>query len=301
MTRGDASPARIGFVASGGGAKGLAHLGVLKACHEAGLDIDVMVGTSAGSMACAFVAADVPIDELIEPFGDGRRGRPWGDRKSPLPLVTHPNRELFLKLFRARGVLDTHGIESFVRRSLPENSFETLRRDLHVVTTDLALSERKVFSRGSGVTVSDAVAASMALPVVFRPRSLGGRDYMDGSVSRTFSLDVACDAGANLIITSMVHSPFRRPAGFPHRGVLRIAQQAMNTMARDRGLLEIELVRQSHPEVRIVLVEPAQGNPGIVNAFNGRVAWEQIVSGYAAGRRALREAGLLGAKNHEDR
>lgn len=292
---------RVAFVASGGGAKGLAHLGVLKACQEAGIDIDVMVGTSAGSMACAFIAADVSLDVLIEPFGGGAGAKPWGDRRSPLPLVSRPNRELFLKLFRAKGVLETQGIESFMREALPCNSFEELPRDLHVVTTDLASSERRVFERGTAVPVSEAVAASMALPVVFRPRTIMGRDYMDGSISRTFSLDVACEAGADLIIASMVHSPFRRPDGFPYRGFLRIAQQAMNTMARDRGLLEIELVRERHPEVSVVLVEPAHGNPGLVNAFNGRVAWEQIVSGYAAGRRALRGGGLLGHEAHEDR
>jgi NTE family protein len=286
---------RVAFVASGGAGKGLAHLGALRACEEAGIEIDLFVGTSAGAMACAFAAAGVDSESLVRPFRCSRGARRWGGFRSPIPIFSRPNLErLGLSLTRSRGLLRAEGIELFLRNSLPANYFDAMPKALHVVATDLASSARVVFSDPSEVLVSRAVAASMCLPVVFRPYHIGGREYYDGSISRSLSLDVACRAGAERVIASMVHAPYQDEAGgFPHRGMMRIVGQALNAMARGRAYMEIELCRQAHPEVEILLVEPPRRDAGLVNAFNPRAAWEVIVSGYAAARRALRLAGLL--------
>ncbi len=286
---------RVAFVASGGAGKGLAHLGVLRACEEANVEIDLLVGTSAGAMACAFAAAGVDSESLIAPFRSSRGARRWGGFRSPLPIFSRPNLErLGLSFTRSRGFLRAEGIELFLRHSLPVNHFDSMSKALHVIATDLASSERVVFSAPSTVTVSRAVAASMCLPVVFRPYHIEGREYYDGSISRSLSLDVACRAGAERVIASMVHAPYEDEAGeFPHRGMMRIVGQALNAMARGRAYMEIELCRQAHPDVEILLVEPGRRDAGLVNAFNPRAAWEVIVSGYAAARRTLRSAGLV--------
>ena len=174
------------------------------------------------------------------------------------------------------------------------DNFGELESELHVVATDLASSDRFVFNAQSGVPVSSSVAASMALPVVFRPFRVAGREYVDGAISRSLSLDVACASGPDLVVASMVHSPHQARDGvFPHRGMLRIVTQAINTMARSRGLMEVELCRHEHPDVEVVLVESERRDLSLVNAFSPREAWEVIVGGYASGRRALRDAGLL--------
>ncbi len=287
---------RVAFVASGGGGKGLAHVGVLRACEEAKLELDVLVGTSAGAMACAFIAAGIESESLVAPFRSSRGARLWRDFGSPLPLFSRPNLERLSRSFtRTRGVLRADGIESFLRKALPANSFTDLEPELHVITTDLASSSRVVFDRDEDVLVSQAVAASMSLPVLFCPFRVNGREYFDGSISRSLSLDVACSAGADLIIASMVHAPFQgEEDSFPHRGMVRIVTQAINTMARSRALMEIDLCRHEHPGVRVVLVEPTRKDPGMVNAFSPHEAWNVIVTGYAAARKSLRSAGLLG-------
>lgn len=290
---------RVALVASGGGGKGLAHLGVLRACEEAGLDLQVLVGTSAGAMACAFVASGVESETLVAPFRSSRRARRWGDFRSPLPLFSRPNLELLGRSFgRSRGLWRAEGIELFLRKALPVNRFSALPKELHIIATDLASSERVVFhgasERWSKIPVSRAVAASMCLPVVFRPYRLEGREYLDGSISRSLSLDVACAAGVDLIVASMVHAPFRdEEEGFARRGMLHIASQAINTMARNRALMELELCRHEHPEIPVVLVEPTRRGPRFVNAFSPHEAWDVIVTGYASARRALREADLI--------
>ncbi len=289
------SAPRIAFVASGGGGKGLAHVGVLRACEEARLDLDVLVGTSAGAFACALIAAGVDSESLVAPFRSSRGARRWGDFRSPLPIFSRPNLERLSGSFsRTRGLWRADGIETFLRKALPANDFSDLERELHVVTTDLASSNRVVFDATREAPVSKAVAASMCVPVVFRPFRVDGREYVDGSISRSLSLDVACAAGAELIIASMVHSPYQEEEdAFPHRGMIRIVNQAINTMARTRAYMELDLCRHQHPDVRVVLVEPVRKDPGMVNAFSPHEAWNVIVTGYAAARRSLREAGLL--------
>lgn len=136
---------------------------------------------------------------------------------------------LQLKWLRMTGFFSTAGLEQFLREEvMPSNRFEDYRSELFIVGTQLNDSRKIVFGKTSypppphdprceywtHVKISDAVAASAALPVVFAPYSIptveGESHYfMDGEIRETLSTHIAVDAGADLMITSYTHQPYR--------------------------------------------------------------------------------------------
>ena len=133
-----------------------------------------------------------------------------------------------LKWLKATGLFSTTGIEQYMREEvLPSNSFHDYLADLFIVGTQLNHSRKVVFGKYSyeppphdlncqynnDANISDAVAASTALPFIFAPYSISGSDgksvsYIDGEIRETMSTHVAVDAGADLVIASYTHQPY---------------------------------------------------------------------------------------------
>lgn len=114
------------------------------------------------------------------------------------------------------GIFDNRSLEKYVRKNLERNhltnNFKALKktrnRSLYIITTDLDTADRVVFGpdEKNDVTISEAVQASSALPMIFKPARLKGVDYVDGAVKRTTNMDVAIRKGADLVIC---YNPFR--------------------------------------------------------------------------------------------
>jgi predicted acylesterase/phospholipase RssA len=136
---------------------------------------------------------------------------------------------LQLKWLKMSGLFSTSGLETFMREEvMPSNRFEDYRPELFVVSTKLNDSQKVVFGKNSyappphdprceyqtHVRISDAVAASASLPVVFAPYLIPdhhGRPhyYIDGEIRETLSTHIAVDSGADLVFTSYTHQPYR--------------------------------------------------------------------------------------------
>jgi predicted acylesterase/phospholipase RssA len=136
---------------------------------------------------------------------------------------------LQLKWLKMSGIFSTSGLEQFVREEvMPSNRFEDYRPELFVVSTKLNDSQKVVFGKSSyappphdprceyqtHVKISEAVAASASLPVVFSPYLIpdhSGRPhyYIDGEIRETLSTHIAVDSGADLVFTSYTHQPYR--------------------------------------------------------------------------------------------
>ncbi len=114
------------------------------------------------------------------------------------------------------GIFDNSSLEKYVRKNLERNhltnSFKALKRfrnrSLYIVTTDLDTADRVVFGpdEKNDASISEAVQASSALPMIFKPTRLKGVDYVDGAVKRTTNMDLAIRKGADLVIC---YNPFR--------------------------------------------------------------------------------------------
>jgi predicted acylesterase/phospholipase RssA len=167
------------------------------------------------------------------------------------------------------GLYDTSALERYLRAALSmpgrSNRFRDLPHDLAIVATELDTGERAVFGHPplQDVLISQAVCASAAIPLFYRPVRIGDRDYIDGGIRGTASLDVAIENGAELIVCVNPMVPYdnrrnTRGHGISDEGVQGIGNQVFRTFVHAGLHYHIKQVRRRHPEVDIVLIEPTR-------------------------------------------
>jgi predicted acylesterase/phospholipase RssA len=151
--------------------------------------------------------------------------------------------------------------EAFVRKGLP-NSFHECHRPLLIPAIDLDRAERVVFGAGAliDVPISEAIAASSAIPGFFEPYKVGGRDYVDGDVGHTGHADVAVEHGATCVVVLNPAVPLR--IGSPEepdvrsRGLYAIMEQAGHITSVNILELGLRELRLRRPDVELHLVQP---------------------------------------------
>ena len=206
-------PARTALVLSGGGAKGLAHIGVIEMLDSAGIRPDLVVGTSIGAIVGALYASGLEgraIDSVVRVLAIGQgttsgqlRGPvAWGDR---LPLVIWEEGSggfsVQSSALRQSDANSPVNLALLRANLIARGDFDRLPIPLRVVATDLR--DRSVVVLDSG-DLAQAVRASIAIPVVFAPERIGNRILIDGGLSANIPIGVARDAGAQRVIVSDV-------------------------------------------------------------------------------------------------
>ena len=175
---------RVGLALSSGGARGLAHIGVIQVLEENGIEIDMVAGSSMGAYVGAHWAYghDGIACEKIARELEGR----WGLLHLLDPVL--PPRQ---------GFLSTHRIARWLRRGIGTIRFIELARPLRVVATDFETLGRVTFSSGE---VARAVEASIAIPGICVPVYLDGRTLMDGGIADPLPVDVLSDMSVERIV-----------------------------------------------------------------------------------------------------
>lgn len=172
---------KIALVLGGGGAKGLAHLAVIKELNQVGIEFDMIVGCSAGSIVGALYADRLDAEGIWESFFPVKR-------QSMLDIC----------LWNSRfGLSQGKNIYEILDRNLEANTFEELKIPFYVVATDLCTGELCTF--GSGPLIP-AILASCSIPIIFTPVQHCGRILVDGGVVDPIPVRVARDLGAQMII-----------------------------------------------------------------------------------------------------
>jgi len=156
---------KIGLVLSGGGARGIAHLGILRALEEHKVVFDCVSGTSVGAIIGALFAQGMRPEEILEAILQTRMLR------SLRPAWT------------LRGLLSMESIQSLLVHFVPHDTFEALRIPLTVVATDLEAGKPHYFSQGALIP---ALLASSCVPGMFNPVVLNGTTYVDGGITDNF-------------------------------------------------------------------------------------------------------------------
>jgi NTE family protein len=152
---------KTGFVLSGGGAKGFAHLGILQFLAENGISPDIISGVSAGAIVGVFIASG----------------------KTPLEtyqILTHGGFMKYTKIhLPTDGLLRLDGLKEIFKKEIPQEYIEELKMPLIVTATNLNTGKTEYFDKGP---IHEVVLASSSIPVLFSPVEMNGRQYVDGGV-----------------------------------------------------------------------------------------------------------------------
>jgi NTE family protein len=208
---------KIGLVLSGGGAKGVAHIGVLKAMEEAGLTPDYITGTSMGSIMGGLYSIGYSADEMAEIVYNIDWDRVLTN-KIPLDKVTIEEKDYYgrylldfslknKKLQFPSGVIDGQAlIELFSEKTRPVHDITDFNKfpiPFACVATNIVTGEPVVLNKGSLAT---AMRASMAIPTVFTPVKIDGNLLVDGGLVRNMPVDEVLAMGADIVIGVFVSS-----------------------------------------------------------------------------------------------
>ena len=215
----DRNDLKVALVLSGGGAKGYAHLGVLRVLEKENIKIDYIAGTSIGALVGTLYSIGYSIDEIekvldnlnIESFlesGSDLTGLDLDKKETLKKYSFYVNFDNKLNYSLPKGLRETEELYLVVKNLLKnyENTknFNNFPIPLRVVATNLNTGETKSFSEGD---IAQVLTASMAIPTIFEPVEVNGALYVDGLVSRNLPVEEAYDMGADLVIASDVGTP----------------------------------------------------------------------------------------------
>lgn len=253
-------PFRLGVALSGGGARGFAHIGAMRALRELGLEPDIIAGVSAGSVVSVFYSAGL----LNHPDHDPLTAMFSNARFSKFAEM-HMPRTSFFSMERFRRIIDDH---------MPVQNLEELPIKTIVCATDIDLGTKKAFSEGP---IGERVIASCSIPIVFDPVTIDGHRYVDGGVLHNlpaWAIRHLCDHLIGINCSPMYNPD--KPAG----NLLEIARRSYDLMSKHNVITDIELC-----DTVINLTETA------AHMVFSLKSLEMIVSsGYLTTLRALRAA-----------
>jgi NTE family protein len=210
-------PPVLGLVLGGGAARGFAHVGVIQVLEEAGIRPQLVVGTSAGSLVAALYAS-------------GKTGAQLQQVAETMEEATFA--DWTLPSF-SRGLLRGEALARYVSLQVNARAIENMPMRLGIVATDLHSGVGVMFQRGDTAT---AVRASSAVPAIFQPVKISGREYVDGGLVSPVPVRYAQQLGAELIIAVDISSA---PEGNEAGDTLQILMQTFSIMGKSINNFEL--------------------------------------------------------------
>ena len=204
---------RLGLALSGGGARGFAHPGALKAIEDFGLHPEIICGTSSGAIAGVLYADGYTPEEIIGLFV-GKELREFADIQVPVTAL-----------------FGTSGFRRFLKKHLRSKSFEDLRIPVNIVATNLDEGKSVVFDKGP---VIDPLIASCCIPVIFNPVNINGVPHVDGGVCKNFPVSPIrsrCDKIIGVNVSPLVPKKYAKT-------ILHVAERSYHYMSKSNTLLD---------------------------------------------------------------
>ena len=208
-------PPKIALALGGGAARGFAHIGVINTLVEQGIVPDIVVGTSAGSLAGALYAG-------------GYNG--YDLQKIAMKITEDSVGDW---TFPDRGFIKGESLQNFVNQALNNRPIEKLDKTLAVVATDLHSGEEVVFRTGN---TGIAVRASSSVPGVFQPVTINGHEYVDGVLVSPIPVRAAKNLGADIVIAVDISG---QPKSAKVEGTIDILLQTFCIMSRSMSAYEL--------------------------------------------------------------
>lgn len=209
-------PYPVGLALSGGGARGFAHIGALKALEEAQVFPDIISGVSAGSIIGALYADGYTPDEMLELFED--------IKFNDFAEITVPR----------SGFFRIDGFKKFLKQTLRARTFEELSIPLLIVATDLDNGKSVSFTSGPLI---DVICASCSIPVLLKPVKIGDTHYVDGGVFRNFPVTPIrpfCDIVIGVNVNPLIAHEYKK-------NILGIAQRSYSFIFKSNSIADAKL------------------------------------------------------------
>lgn len=255
---GQAGPYKLGLALSGGGARGFAHAGALKAIEEAGLKPDIIAGVSAGSIVAVLYAAGVAPENMLKLFSE----RAFTDFASIQ--------------IGSGGLFGIDKFKNFILKAIGgDRNLEDLNIPTYLGVTDLDHGVPHEFHSGP---IGPRMMASCSIPIVFKPVRIDGTYYVDGGVLRNHPAWIIRDKCEKLIGVNV--SPMR----LTHKSnsMLGVALRTYNMMLKANQAEDMAMC-----DVSVQTPEISHYSP-----FNLKLINNVYTSGYMHMRKALRDAGM---------
>lgn len=249
---------KIGLVLSGGGARGFAHAGALKALEEMRIIPDIVAGVSAGSVVTAMYCSGMKPEEILKVFSDAKF--------SDFAELGVPK----------EGFFTMDGFKKFLRANIPYKNINELPLPGIICATDLDNYSRAAFTEGD---VAECVSASCSIPIIFRPVVIDGVTYVDGGVTANLPAWVLRDRCKYLIGINCSPVPRR---GKP-KSILDIAQRTYDLLVKTNSIEQMEMC-----DLAISINDIAQ-----YKVFNLKEIHRVFRSGYDSTMTALLDAGFV--------
>ena len=267
-------------------------LPIAAAADELGLSADIFIGASSGAVAGSFYTQGFTVEEMIDWFRPlWRRHEGNGPLKGRYFMGLPTLKQLANPGWLGSGLLSIDRFEGFLRERLPVDNFRDLDRKLFVTACDVDGRGREVFGPGfrDDVPISSAVTASCCVPLLFRPHKIGDRYYFDGEIVRTLSIDLAVEAGADVVVVSNVYRPHitTTDRSLVHGGLPAMGRQALNIILSEKEKRGIDLINRLYPHISVLSVSPDLGRFSFTSRVNGR---RLLTRGYREGLRVLAAA-----------
>jgi NTE family protein len=208
---------RLGLALGGGAARGFAHVGVIQVLEANGIHPDVIAGTSAGSLVAALYASGKNAAEL---------------ERAALSMDEATLTDWILPLV-SRGLLRGEALARYVRQAVGGKLIEQMKLPLGILATDLGTGQGVLFRRGDA---AQAVRASSAVPGVFNPVAIAGREYVDGGLVAPVPVRQAREMGAEVVLAVDISAD---PQDLPSNGLLSLLPKTTAIMGQSINRLEL--------------------------------------------------------------
>lgn len=240
---------KIGVALSGGGARGLAHIGVLKALEEHQVPIDYIAGTSMGSIIGGLYASGLSIQELthaVEKEIDWDRALNYTENRDQLSFRDKQNQRRFFQLELGLNETGLTAPPGFIGGQNLFMELKRLTRDIHLddfsklpipfktVATDLNTAKPYLLEKGD---LALALRASMAVPFAFAPVKIDGRLLADGGIVNNIPVDIVRNQGADIVIAVDITNPLEKIDS--SSSFLSVAKQSLNVSLIQNALLAV--------------------------------------------------------------
>lgn len=237
----------IAIALGGGGAKGFAHIGVIKVLESHGIKAQIVTGTSAGSFVGSLYAS-------------GKT--PYQLQDIALKLEESDIRDLTLS---RQGFLVGQKLQDYVNKHASSTAIEKFPKRFAAVATDLATGKKVDFIKGN---VGQAVRASCSIPNVFIPTTIAGKQYVDGGLVSPIPVETAKNMGADIVIAVDISA---RPKNDKSMNVFGLLDQSLNIMGQQSINYELKLAN--------VVIKPEVGHLGVLDL---KARHESILAGERA-------------------